>query len=203
MAHLRNDGQGARAPEVTGTTRARADRYVAEPPDEPSQFICRVLSVLTLGVMRFVIVSQSTARELTAFGRLKRICDPGLQKYWSFWGFYQRTGRIVPTSEITRAWQDEEVLTRDGVKACIDVMICYRVTDVGKALYNVDNYQGAIYSLVQAVLRNACGMLRAQDMLAGRAQLVGGMRSSLEEDVLPWGLQIRLVEITNIEMIHG
>ncbi|MEK7729061.1 MAG: SPFH domain-containing protein, partial [candidate division KSB1 bacterium] len=56
----------------------------------------------------------------------------------------------------------------------------------------------AIRQLVKAALRNECGDLPAMQLLAGRRKLIESLRKTLETDAKPWGISVRLVEITEI-----
>jgi regulator of protease activity HflC (stomatin/prohibitin superfamily) len=159
-----------------------------------------LMSLLTLGIVRFFVVEQGTIQLVTAFGRLHGFGKPGLNSCLSFWGMYKKPGAVVPTSEQIDPYDGELVFTSDGVKCLIDVMICYRIVDPGKALFEVSDYRSAIYNLVQSVLRNECGKLPARSMLQSREPMAANIQKTLERDCGPWGISIRLVEIKNIQL---
>ena len=159
-----------------------------------------ILTTLTLGTMRFFVVDQGFVRTVMAFGKLVRLAPPGLHSCLSLWGLYQGPGDTVPTSEQIDPYDNETVFTSDGVKCSIDVMICFRISDPSRALFEVSDYRLAIKNLVQSVLRNECGKLPARAMLASRDQMAKNIQDSLCRDCDPWGIAIRLVEIKNIEM---
>ncbi len=159
------------------------------------------LTVVSLGgLLGFETVPQGWIRELSAFGRFRRLLRPGINCYWRLWTFFERPGRWIQTSELTREWPHQLVLTSDGVECRIAVMVCYRIVDPLLALYEVDHFHAAVNRMVQAVLRNACGKMRAQDIFASRDRMTASLRESLAADIQPWGMQVRLVEITQIEV---
>jgi regulator of protease activity HflC (stomatin/prohibitin superfamily) len=82
----------------------------------------------------------------------------------------------------------------------IDSVVFYTIKDPFKATFEIENYRGAVESLVQATLRNECGNLSARELLAGRQKLADQLRSQLDKDTAPWGIAVRLVEITDIRM---
>ncbi len=174
------------------------ERLEAEQP-----FICKILGIATLGLCKFYAVPQGNALVVTTFGKYRKSCKPGLGCVWSLWGFYQRPYRSVPLiqcKETTIPYERETIVTSEGIRCKLDVMICYRIDDPGKALFGVDNYKRAIENVVRAVLRNECSKQPAQGLRASREQITGGLQSILEKDVEPWGIKVRLVKISNIDV---
>lgn len=162
--------------------------------------ICKILDALTLGVCRFYTVPQGNELVVVAFEKYRTSMKPGLGSILSFWGLYQQPWGLVPTKEIIEQFKEELVFTSDGVKCHLDVMICYRITNPGKAVFEVDDYQEGLRQIVQAVLRNECGKLPARSLLASREEMADTLQTTLEKDAEPWGIAVRLVEITQVDM---
>jgi len=161
--------------------------------------VCKLLTVLTLGIFKFYAVPQGEALVVMAFGKNRRACRPGLRILLSFWGLYQRPYKnvpLIPLKENTEPFTNELVFTRDGVRCKLDVLVCYKVVDPRKALFEVDNYQTAIQNIARAVLKNECSRHPGRKLLAAREQIAADVRTALDKDVEPWGVAIRLVEIT-------
>jgi regulator of protease activity HflC (stomatin/prohibitin superfamily) len=135
-----------------------------------------------------------------SFGKLSRVEPPGLRKCLSLWGLLEKVGPSIPTAEQVFPFDNESVFTSDGVKCLIDIMVCYRIVDVNKALFEVNNYLSAVQALVQSVMRNECGKLPARGILSSREQMADNIKSSIAKDCEPWGIAVRLVEIKNIEI---
>jgi hypothetical protein len=166
-------------------------------------FVCKVLGFVTLGLCKFYAVPQGNALVVTTFGKYRKSCRPGLGCVWSLWGFYQRPYQnkpLIQCMETTIPYERETIVTSDGLKCKLDVMISYRIEDPGKALFEVDNYENAIENVVRAALRNECGKQPAQMLHASREQIAGGLQDILEKDVEPWGIRVRLVKISNIDV---
>ncbi len=174
------------------------ERLEAEQP-----FICRVLCFITLGFCKFYAVPQGNALVVTTFGKYRKSCNPGLGCIWSLWGFYQRPYKNAPLiqcKETTIPYERETIVASDGIKCRLDVMICYRIDDPGKALFEVDNYKKAIENVVRAILRNECGEQPAQALRTSREQIASNLQNILEKDVEPWGIKVRLVKLSNIDV---
>lgn len=165
--------------------------------------ICKILGIATLGLCKFYAVPQGNELIVTTFGKYRKSCKPGLGCVWSLWGFYQHPYTKVPlieSKETTIPYARETVVSSEGIKCKLDVMICYRIDDPGKALFEVDNYKRAIENVVRAILRNECSRQPAQSLRASREEIAGGLHSILEKDVEPWGIKVRLVKISNIDV---
>jgi regulator of protease activity HflC (stomatin/prohibitin superfamily) len=165
-----------------------------------NRLACALLTVATLGIARFFSVPQGFVCLVTAFGKYRKKCDPGLGSCLWFWGIYEEPLDPIPTREQVQSYENESVFTRDGVNCMIDSVVFYTIKDSFKATFEIENYRGAVESLVQATLRNECGNLSARELLAGRQKLADQLRSQLDKDTAPWGIAVRLVEITDIRM---
>lgn len=161
---------------------------------------CFLLSLVTLGILRFFSVPQGSVRIITAFGKYVRAAKPGLRSYLSFWGLYQKAGVLVPVKEQVKDYREEDVFTRDGVRCTIHTVVYFSIADPAKAIFDIDDYQTAIRELVRAALRNECGDLPAMQLLAGRRKLIENLLKTLGKDTEPWGITVRLVEITEITL---
>jgi len=162
----------------------------------------KILTILTLGVVRFFVVSQGYCCIVMQWGKFLRICNPGLNYCWFFWGLYQKPSIYVPLFEQTREYPQEKVYTKDGVEVIIDTVIYFTIIDPYKALFNVQNYEIAIKALIQSILRNECGNLNARELFSGRAGLANKLQNQLVEGSSPWGINIRLVEIKGLEVLQ-
>lgn len=174
------------------------ERLEAERP-----LICKILGLATLGMLKFYAVPQGNTLVVTTFGKYRKLCRPGLGCIWSFWGFYQRPYQHMPLiqcKETTIPYDREAVVTCDGHRCKLDVMICYRIDDPAKALFEVDDYENAIENVVRAALRNECGKQPAQALHASREQIASSLQEIIQKDVEPWGIKVRLVKISNIDV---
>jgi hypothetical protein len=174
------------------------ERLEAERP-----FVCKLLGLLTLGIYKFYAVPQGKALVVTALGKYRKACQPGLGCILSLWGLYQhpyKDAPLIACKEFVTPYENEPVITSDGITCRLDLMICYRVTDAGKALFEVDDYERAIVNMIRAVLRREAAKQPAQTLRASREQLAETLRGSLDRDVAPWGIKVRLVEITEIHV---
>jgi hypothetical protein len=191
-------------PEVVPARAARNSAETAlEKLEDDRPRICKLLGFLTLGIYKFYAVPQGKALVVMAMGKYRKACEPGLGALLSFWGLYQHPYKDTPLiecKEYADPYENETVVTSDGVKCGLDVMICHKIIDPGKALFEVDNCRQAIENMVRAVLRSEYAKQPAQSLRASREQMARTLRETLERGVAPWGVQIRMVEITNLDI---
>ena len=161
-----------------------------------------ILTLLTLGIIRFFIVHQGNVRLVMKFGQYVSTAKPGMSACLSFWGMYQKPTEEIPTKEQIMPWQHEAVFTSDGVKCLINVVLWCTIVDPVKAMFAIDNYKAAVYNAVQSILRNECGKRPMRALLSGREEIQSNLKTVLERDAAPWGIDIRLVEMTNIDILN-
>ena len=164
--------------------------------------LANLLTVVFLFIYRFFSVPQGYCRVVTAFGKYVRVSKPGLRGCLSFWGFYRKPGKLIPTMEQILHYEGEKVFTSDGVECIIDTVAFFRIHDFFKAVYEVEDYEAGIEILIQTILRSGCGDLLARDLLPSRNKLAEQLRNQLEVDCEPWGISFRLVEIKIVKIIN-
>ena len=167
---------------------------------EENGALCRILSLATLGLLRFFTVPLGYVRFVTLFGKPLRTAQPGLNKCISFFGLYQKPGPCIPIKEQIDDHEVDMVFTKDGVKSNVELVVFYRIVDPVKAFYEISDYQRAIADLVKALLRNECGSLAARELLGSRQKLANNLKESLDRDTGPWGISVRLIEIKAINI---
>jgi len=158
-----------------------------------------LLTLLTLGVVRFFVVPQGWVCLVTEVGKYLRTAQPGLHRCWSLWNLYQRPEKWVPVKEQVLSFYSKDVVTKDGVACTIKPVVFYSVRQPAKAAFAVEDYLQAIKELVSSLVRDECGNLSAAELLASRRKLASGLREALDRDTEPWGIAVRLVEIKELQ----
>ena len=161
-----------------------------------------LLTILTLGIVRFFIVHQGNVRLVMKFGQYLSTAKPGMSACLSLWGMYQKPTEEIPTKEQMLAWPNETVFTSDGVQCNIQVVLWCTITDPVKAKFAIDDYEIAVKNAVRSILRNECGKRPMRALLSGREEIQSNLKTVLERDAAPWGMDIRLVEMTNINILN-
>jgi regulator of protease activity HflC (stomatin/prohibitin superfamily) len=160
--------------------------------------LANLLTVLCLGTYRFYAVPQGFKRVVTLFGKFEQVSEPGLHGCWSFWNFYHVPSAPILVKEQVIEYPEQTVYTKDGNECNVKMAVYVTIHDIQKVVFSVADHWAAIKNLVDSILRNECGDLPARELLASRKKLADRLRSQLDSGAAPWGIHVRLVEITNI-----
>jgi hypothetical protein len=188
------------------TLAEQAEQAKAEQAEVDEEFmsgqeskLAHLLTVLCLGVYRFYAVPQGFTRVVTLFGKFEQVsAEPGLYGCWSFWNFYHVPSAPILLKEQVIRYATQRVYTKDGNECYVKMAVYVTIHDVEKVVFAVADHWAAILALVDSVLRNECGDLPARELLASRKKLAQQLKSQLDVGAAPWGIHVRLVEITDI-----
>lgn len=92
----------------------------------------------------------------------------------------------------------QETITRDNVSAKINAVIYYKVTEVDKAFLEVEQFQYAVSQLAQTTMRNVCGELELDQLLANRETAAQKIKLIVDKATDPWGIKVESVELKDI-----
>ena len=152
-----------------------------------------VLLVLTLSLK---IITQYERGIVFRLGRLRPVYDPGLHLVVPF---LERLGR-VDTRVVTLTIPPQEVITEDNVPARVNAVVLFNVTDPVKAVMAVENYAIATSQIAQTTLRSVLGRVDLDTVLAHRSALNADLRDIIEKLTEPWGVEVSVVEIKDVEI---
>ena len=152
-----------------------------------------VLLVLTLSLK---IITQYERGIVFRLGRLRPVYDPGLHLVVPF---LERLVR-VDTRVVTLTIPPQEVITEDNVPARVNAVVLFNVTDPVKAVMAVENYAIATSQIAQTTLRSVLGRVDLDTVLAHRSALNADLRDIIEKLTEPWGVQVSVVEIKDVEI---
>jgi len=140
-----------------------------------------------MGLVRAMGVTIESGQTglLFSFGRVRRTLAPGFHPLIPF---LQRVRRL-PTRSRTLDMPAQRVATRQGLVYHVDANLVYRVTDVRKALVEVDQLEkGMIQMLgmgIQEVLREA-----TREELRETVDLDERLAANLARRLAPWGVEV-------------
>lgn len=175
----------------------------------------RLLTALTLGLMRFVYVNEGTNQIVTRFGKYKATLEPGLQSFPFAWGLLGNiyrfkitdpiTGVVTTTSEVDMKeivydYPRERVLSKDNVQFEVNAVIYFRVADPYKALFRVTDYIGSMRTLVQAILRAELGRHDLEETYSNRTAISQALTREADLATDDWGIKVIRLEIKEFEL---
>jgi len=89
-------------------------------------------------------------------------------------------------------------ITRDNVSITVDAVIYWRIVDMAKAYYKVQNLQMAMVNLVLTQIRAEMGMLELDETFTARSHVNELLLRDLDMATDPWGVKVTRVELRDI-----
>lgn len=165
----------------------------------PSSVIAIIVVAVILVVL--AVASLRVVREyerVVAFrlGRLRGPLGPGLILMLPFMDKMVRVDLRVVTLTIP----PQEVITRDNVTARVNAVVLFKVTDPVASVMTVENHAVATSQIAQTTLRSVVGRADLDTLLAHRADLNEDLADSIARQTEPWGVQVEVVEIKDVEI---
>ncbi len=165
----------------------------------PSPVIVTIVVVAAL--VALLIASLKVVREyerLVVFrlGRLRGSLGPGLVFMLPFLDRSVRVDQRVVTLTIP----PQEVITRDNVTARVNAVVMFKVSDPVRSVMAVENHAVATSQFAQTTLRSVVGRADLDTLLAHRADLNEDLYRSIAQQAVPWGVDVDVVEIKDVEI---
>jgi regulator of protease activity HflC (stomatin/prohibitin superfamily) len=108
--------------------------------------------------------------------------------------------RFVDVRTLALNIPNQKVITKDNVPATIDGVLFFLVSDAGKAVTVIQDYQYAIAQYAQAALRDVVGGLSLDELLTEREQIQRLIAKAVEERIKDWGVHVDSIRLLDIEM---
>jgi regulator of protease activity HflC (stomatin/prohibitin superfamily) len=159
-------------------------------------WILVVVALLALAVGSVRIVREYERGVAFRLGRLRGPLGPGVVLVLPGIDKLVR----VQLRTVTLTIPPQEVITRDNVTARVNAVVLFRVTDPVKSVMTVENYAVATSQIAQTTLRSVVGRADLDTLLAHRADLNEDLAATIATQTEPWGVQVEVVEIKDVEI---
>ncbi|WP_066379284.1 MULTISPECIES: SPFH domain-containing protein [unclassified Anabaena] len=141
------------------------------------------------------VVNQGNAALVERLGSYNKKLEPGLNFVIPF------LDKIVYQETIREKVLDippQKCITRDNVGIEVDAVVYWRIVDMEKAWYKVENLQSAMVNLVLTQIRSEMGQLELDETFTARAQINEILLRDLDIATDPWGVKVTRVELRDI-----
>lgn len=92
----------------------------------------------------------------------------------------------------------QQCITRDNVSISVDAVVYWRIMDMEKAYYKVENLQAAMVNLVLTQIRAEMGKLELDETFTARSEINELLLRELDISTDPWGVKVTRVELRDI-----
>jgi regulator of protease activity HflC (stomatin/prohibitin superfamily) len=111
---------------------------------------------------------------------------------------YQRIAFASTIRERVIDIPPQACITRDNVTITADAVVYWRIVDLEKAYYKVENLQSAMVNLVLTQIRAEMGQLDLDETFTARTQINEILLRDLDVATDPWGVKVTRVELRDI-----
>ncbi len=156
-----------------------------------------VITVLVaLSFVSLAVLREYERGVVFRMGHVRPLYQPGLRFLIPLVDRMIRLDQRVVTLTIP----PQEVITRDNVPARVNAVVMFQVVEPLKAILAVENYAVATSQIAQTTLRSLLGRADLDTLLAHREDLNRDLRTIIEKQTEPWGVEVRVVEIKDVEI---
>lgn len=160
-----------------------------------------IILVVSIALIVLAVLSLRVVREyerVVAFrlGRLRGALGPGIVIRLPL------LDTLVPVDlrVVTLTIPPQEVITRDNVTARVNAVVMFKVSEPIKSVMAVENHAVATSQFAQTTLRSVVGRADLDTLLAHRADLNEDLQKSIARQAVPWGVEVSVVEIKDVEI---
>ena len=129
-------------------------------------------------------------------GRLRPVLEPGVHLIFPGPDKMVRVDLRIVTLTIP----PQDVITKDNVPARVNAVVLFQVTEPIRSVMAVENHAVATSQMAQTTLRSVVGRADLDTLLAHRADLNEDLARNINAQTEPWGVQVKVVEIKDVEI---
>ncbi len=159
-------------------------------------FTLVILFFLGSGLLGSVkIVKEKEEYLIESLGSYKKTLEPGLNFTVPF------IDKIAYKETIREKVLDvpaQSCITRDNVSIAVDAVVYWRIMDMYKAYYKVENLKDAMVNLVLTQIRAEMGKLELDQTFTARTEINEILLRELDVATDPWGVKVTRVELRDI-----
>lgn len=141
------------------------------------------------------VINQGNEALVERLGSYNKKLEPGLSFVFPF------IDKVVFRETIREKVLDippQKGITRDNVSIEVDAVVYWRIVDMEKAWYKVENLQSAMVNLVLTQIRSEMGKLELDETFTARSQINEILLRDLDIATDPWGVKVTRVELRDI-----
>ncbi len=148
-------------------------------------------------VISIKVVNEGNEALVERFGRFNRKLKPGIN-------FIIPILDSVVVEETIREQvldiPEQKAITKDSVSIELDAIVYWRIFDLEKAYYAINNLELAIENLVNTTLRSQVGQMKLEQTFSATTDLNKTLLPLLDTVTANWGVKILRVEVQHLNL---
>jgi regulator of protease activity HflC (stomatin/prohibitin superfamily) len=162
-----------------------------------------VVVLLLIGMALSVrVVKQYEQEVLFRLGKVTGARVPGLRVIIPFIDVLHRVSLRIVTMPI----QSQGIITEDNASVDVSAVAYFRVVDAVRSVVAIENVYSAIdqiAQIAQTAPRKVVGQHTLDQTLPGTDKINLDIRKILDVSTIEWGVEVTLVELTDIQLPHS
>ena len=151
--------------------------------------------IAVLVICNIKIVPQAKVMVVERLGQYAATWNAGIHVKMPF---IDRIVRNVSLKEQVYDFPPQKVITKDNVTMGVDSVVYFKVSDVKKYTYGIEDPIIGLQNLTATTLRSVIGDMELDATLSSRAKINSDMQVILDAATDDWGIKVTRVEIKNI-----
>ncbi|MBD2015292.1 paraslipin [Microcoleus sp. FACHB-53] len=155
-----------------------------------------ILVVIGYSIGSTKIITQGNQALVERLGKFHKKLEPGLNYIIPF------IDRVAVEDTIREQVLDipaQQAITKDNISVEVDAVVFWKVEDLMKAYYNVEDVERAIEELVTTTLRSSIGELELDQTYSSRSDINRNLLVHLNEAANDWGVKVIRVEVQELK----
>ena len=159
-----------------------------------------LIAALALAVVGYIagsikIINEGNEGIVERLGKYRRSLEPGLNFVIPIFD----TVLVESTREQILDIDPQQTITKDNVPLTVDAVIFWKILDVQKAYYGVEDLESGLTNLVVTALRSKVGQMELRQTVSSRNDINQALLHQLDEATENWGVKIMRVEVQEIK----
>ncbi|MDZ8189438.1 MAG: SPFH domain-containing protein [Nostoc sp. ChiSLP02] len=159
--------------------------------------IAIVLALIGYALGSAKLINQGNEALVERLGRYHRKLKPGLNF------IVPLVDQIVMEDTTREQFIDikpQNVITKDNIYVEVDAIVYWRIIDIEKSFYAIEDLQGALVQLATTTLREIIAQNTLEQTNVSRAEMDRAILDQLNEITADWGVQILRLDLQRITL---
>ncbi|MDJ0775153.1 MAG: SPFH domain-containing protein [Mastigocoleus sp. MO_167.B18] len=161
-----------------------------------NQIIVMVLILMGYALSSTKMINEGNEALVERFGKYRRKLKPGINF------IFPLLDQIVMEDTVREQVLDikpQNVITRDNVYLQVDGVVFWKIIDMEKSFYKIDDIQTALTNLVTVEFRASIAERDLEETIASRNEMNQALLETLNGTSRDWGVEIIRVDIQDIK----